>query len=291
MFEGLSIDAKCADALRLAVQKGRLSHAVVLEGADAETRLAAAKQLAGAIVCTGGEKPCGVCRACKKAASGNHPDIHLLEKDDKSAFIRVDAVRALREQAMLLPNDGDCSVFLVAEAQNMNVQAQNALLKMLEEPARHVHFILTAESKAALLETIRSRCTAYALRQNDRAVPQDASQAEQAAAAVLRGLCGNEFELLSACAVFQKDKALLLDTLPEIELLLRDALVCNTAAAPMTRDADLVHRLHGTFTAQKLMQLREAAGELLFAVRANANQNLTAASLSAMFYEIKERDG
>ena len=63
MFEGLSIDAKSAAALQQAVQNGRLSHAVILEGADAETRKAAAKELAQAIVCTGEVPPCGVCRA------------------------------------------------------------------------------------------------------------------------------------------------------------------------------------------------------------------------------------
>lgn len=291
MFEGLSIDAKSARALESAVQSGRLSHAVLLEGGDAETRLAAAKELARAIVCTGEEKPCGHCRACKKAQSDNHPDIHLLQKDEKSAFIKVDAVRALKEQAMLLPNDGEHSAFIVREAQFMNVQAQNALLKILEEPARHVHFLLTAESKAALLETIRSRVTDFDLGQSG-ALPQtqEGQAGEEAAAAVLRGLCADEFELLCACAVFQKDKALLQQALPAMELILRDALLCGSAAQPMTGETALALQLHRTLTPQKLLRLREKSGELLAAVRANANQNLTATALSALFYEIKERE-
>ncbi len=289
MFEGLSVDALCAEALTGAVNGGRLSHAVILEGGDAETRRLAALALAKAIVCTGTPKPCGVCRACKKADSGNHPDIHLLEKDEKSAFIKVDAVRTLKEQAMLLPNDGEQSVFLVLEAQFMNVQAQNALLKILEEPAAHVHFILTAESKAALLETIRSRATGYLLQQSVTAPPdQQAGQGAEAAAAVLRGLCGNEFELLSACAVFQKDKALMQQALPAMELLLRDALLFGTAAAPLAGDAALAKRLHGSFTEKQLLQMRTVVGELLEATRANANQNLTATALSALLYETKE---
>ena len=289
MFEGLAVDALCAEALKKAVNSGRLSHAVILEGGDPETRKKAANRLAGAIVCSGEEKPCGLCRACKKAASGNHPDIHLLEKDEKSAFIKVDSVRELKEQARLLPNDGERSVFIVFEAQFMNVQSQNALLKILEEPAAHVHFILTAESKAALLETIRSRATGYVLRQSVGAPPDEASnQGAEAAAAVLESLCGNEFELLSACAVFQKDKALLQQALPEMELLLRDALLCATAAAPLSRDPALAKRLYRSFTQPQLLRMRNIVGELSEATRSNANQNLTATALSALLYEIKE---
>ena len=289
MFEGLFVDSACAETLTHAVNSGRLPHAVILEGGDEETRRLAAKELAKAIVCTGAQKPCGGCRGCKKADSGNHPDIHLLEKDEKSAFIKVDAVRALKEQAMLLPNDGDHSVFIVLEAQNMNVQAQNALLKILEEPAGHVHFILTAESKAALLETIRSRATGYLLRQSDGAsTSEQAKQGAEAAAAVLKALCGNEFELLCACGVFQKDKALLQLALPAMELILRDALLCTTAASPLSQDAGLSQRLHNSFTQDQLLSMRELVGELMESTRSNANQNLTATALSALLYEIKE---
>ena len=290
MFEGCSIDKRCAEALSSAVRSGRLSHAVILEGGDDGTRFSVAKILAAALVCTGEEPPCGVCRACKKAQNGSHPDIHFLEKEEKSAFIKVDAVRALKEQAMLLPNDGEQSVFVIHEAQYMNVQAQNALLKILEEPAAHVHFLLTVQSRASLLETIRSRSTAYALLPFDAApASQEADKAKQAAADVLRGLCGNEFELLSACAVFQKDKALLQDALPVMELILRDALRFGSDTVPLTQEQALAGRLQQTFTPKKLLLLREIARDLLDATRANANQNLTATALSALFYEIKER--
>ena len=289
MFEGLSIDAKIAAALQQAVQNGRLSHAVILEGADAETRKAAAKELAQAIVCTGEVPPCGVCRSCKKAQSGNHPDIHFLEKDEKSAFLKVDAVRALKELAMLLPNDGERSVFVIGEAQFMNVQAQNALLKILEEPAKHVHFILTADSKSVLLETIRSRATSFSLQQSDVSPALQSEEGKEAARAVLQALCGTELDLLTACAVFQKDKTLLQAALGEMELILRDSLLSGTAAAKLTAEDALSQKLRGQFTTGKLLQMRAQLGELLSATRANANQNLTATALSALLYETKER--
>ncbi|MBQ7597690.1 MAG: hypothetical protein IJU56_03825 [Clostridia bacterium] len=289
MLEGLSVDPKSAAALQQAVQSGRLSHAVILEGADAETRKLAATQLAKAIVCTGDRPPCGVCRACKKAQSGNHPDIHFLEKDEKSAFLKVDAVRALKELAMLLPNDGERSVFVILEAQFMNVQAQNALLKILEEPAKHVHFILTADSKSILLETIRSRATSFSLQQSDVSPALQSEEGKQAARAVLQALCGTEFDLLTACAVFQKDKALLQAALGEMELILRDALLSGVAVQTLTEEHALAEKLRGQFTTGKLLQMRAQLGELLSATKANANQNLTATALSALLYETKER--
>ena len=76
--------------------------------------------------------------------------------------------------------------------------------------------------------------------------------------------------------------------LPAMELILRDALLCATAAAPLSQEAELSKHLHRSFTQSQLLRMRGVVGELLEATRSNANQNLTATALSSLLYEIKE---
>lgn len=113
--------------------------------------------LAAALLCAHG-RPCGTCNSCKKAEHGAHPDLIVVEDE-----IKVDDARRIRAEASVLPNDGDRKVFLITEADRMNPAAQNALLKVLEEPPRYCFFILLAQREEAILETIRSRCTRYHL--------------------------------------------------------------------------------------------------------------------------------
>lgn len=105
----------------------------------------------------GGSRPCGVCPACRKALAGAHPDIEEYGGDTSARSFHIDTVRALRENAFLAPNEAPYRVILLYEAQAMTEQAQNALLKILEEPPAHLLCILTCQNRAQLLPTIQSR--------------------------------------------------------------------------------------------------------------------------------------
>ncbi len=143
----------------------RLSHAYILA---APQELAV--QLAQLMLCRSpGRRPCGVCGDCRKAAAGIHPDLITVARqpDDKGRLRReivVGQIRAAAADSVVLPNEADCKVYLISEADKMNEQAQNALLKLLEEPPAHVRFILRADNPGALLDTIRSRCIELAVR-------------------------------------------------------------------------------------------------------------------------------
>lgn len=142
------------------VDAGRFPHAVLLEGDAGSGRRTLAMLLARAAVCTaaGDQRPCGRCAACRKSA---HPDVTMMGGDGKA--LSVDAVRRLRQEAVVMPNEAAYRVWIVVNAQDMTVQAQNALLKILEEPPAHVLFILTCENRTQLLETIRSRCVCFTM--------------------------------------------------------------------------------------------------------------------------------
>lgn len=150
---------KAKATLALGWKGGRLPHAVLLEGESGAGKKTFARLIAAAAVCSGEERPCGVCRHCAKAMEGVHPDIRLIDGGESAKNLNVDAIREIRSSASVRPNEAERKVYILADAQNMTVQAQNALLKVLEEPPKGVVFVLTCENRSALLETILSRVT------------------------------------------------------------------------------------------------------------------------------------
>ena len=155
-----------------------LSHAYLITG-QAEEAYAAARELAAAMLCTAPEgRPCGLCRNCRKSLRGIHPDIITVERltDDKGKprrEIYVDQVREIAQGALILPNEAEKKVYIVRDAGTMNPNAQNAFLKLLEEPPPFVSFILVADNAPQLLETVRSRCVAVKLKAEEPEPPAE----------------------------------------------------------------------------------------------------------------------
>ena len=146
------------------IRAGAFPHTCVLEGKDALHRRSAALYCASALLCTGegGSVPCGVCDACRKVASLRHPDVTVVSPAP-GAPVRVEDIRRVRTDAFVMPFEAEVKVVILEEAQTMNVQSQNALLKILEEPPERVYFLLTSPASSMLLPTVRSRCVAFPL--------------------------------------------------------------------------------------------------------------------------------
>lgn len=145
------------------------AHAYILSAQDPETALRRAKQLAAGLICEqGGGEPCGHCRHCRKALAGIHPDIIVTGRLDdgkgrQKREIGVDQIRQLAADAVVLPNEAGRKVYILHEADTMNLSAQNAALKLLEEPPAGAVFLLTAVNVDRLLPTVRSRCAEISL--------------------------------------------------------------------------------------------------------------------------------
>ena len=142
-------------AVRRAAEQGRLSHAIVLSGAGDLTD--AARFIAAAHVCEGTDRPCLRCRHCRKVLEGIHPDVSVI-RDTEHRELTVDAVRELRQDVYIRPNEAARKVYIIADSRQLNERDQNVLLKIVEEGPPYAAFIFCADSPAALLETIRSRC-------------------------------------------------------------------------------------------------------------------------------------
>lgn len=182
----------------------RLSHAYILSAPSPEESQRAAKRIAAAAVCSGqGKRPCGLCRSCRKAEAGIHPDIISLGRleDDKGRpkrEISVEQIRQMSLDAFVRPNEAERKIYIIREADTMNLSAQNAALKLLEEPPKGVVFLLCVSNAGKLLPTVRSRCVELAL--NGQAEAAD-EESVQTAKAYLRAVAsGDPAELCRWCS-------------------------------------------------------------------------------------------
>ncbi len=144
---------------RNAISMDKVSHAYILNGEDKSGKHMLAEAFAAALQCEEkGMEPCGNCRSCKQAAGRNQPDI-LYVSHEKPNTISVDDVRKqINDDIALKPYSSKFKIYIVDEAEKMNVQAQNALLKTMEEPPSYAVILLLTVNADSFLPTILSRC-------------------------------------------------------------------------------------------------------------------------------------
>lgn len=145
--------------LRRVVAGGRLAHALLLAGPPGIGKRLVADALAAMLLCEEkSEDACGRCASCRQFAAGSHPDLLVVVLPREKREIPIEKAREMNQFLRLQPLRGGRKVAVVDDAQLMNLAAQNALLKGLEEPPKDSVVILVANNADALLPTIRSRC-------------------------------------------------------------------------------------------------------------------------------------
>ncbi|MBQ7064654.1 MAG: DNA polymerase III subunit [Firmicutes bacterium] len=150
----------CVRHLRAQVLSGKVSHAYLVEGAEGAGKKTLCRQFARALVCQAPRngEACGRCDSCRVFLSENHPDVHYIRPDEKGNL----PVQMIREELVhdidILPYYEGRKVYVIEQAQNLSVQAQNVILKTIEEPPAYAVILLLAESVQSFLPTVRSRC-------------------------------------------------------------------------------------------------------------------------------------
>ena len=236
----------------------RIPQALVIEGPTGSGKKTLARLLAAGVLCGQG-LPCGGCTVCSLIAKDAHPDVTWVRLEKDKSALSVGEIREVRAQAYMPPQQSDRKVFVIAD--EMNVQAQNALLKVLEEPPAHAVFILLCEHHSKLIATVQSRVTVLSLGgvPYEEALPLLEKQgfidssatryryetggrligsmlqsvdeptvewqaAERCALALARG---KREEFLQAVAPIMGDRGHYPDTLTALYTLIRDGLVCQ----------------------------------------------------------------
>ena len=143
----------------------KVSHAYILTGEKGMGKKSLANAFALSLLCEkGGTEPCLECHSCRQVLSGNHPDL-IYVTHEKPASIGVEDVRSQINDTMAVrPYNGGYKIYIVDEAEKMTVQAQNALLKTIEEPPAYGVILLLTSNEDAFLSTILSRCVQLKLK-------------------------------------------------------------------------------------------------------------------------------
>lgn len=158
-FQDIIGQEQIKEHLQNAISAKKVSHAYIINGEKSSGKEFIAKVFAMALQCETGEvNPCQECHACKQALSDNQPDIIRLTHE-KPNTISVDDIRAqINNDVAIKPYSSPYKVYIINEAEKMTVQAQNAILKTLEEPPEYAVILLLTTNVNSLLPTILSRC-------------------------------------------------------------------------------------------------------------------------------------
>ena len=241
-FETLLGNGRLKENLIQSLSRGRISHFYLISGPEGSGKRTLARLLAAALVCREEQKPCGCCSQCRKVLEGNHPDVITVD-DPEHKTVAVRVVRQAREDVFIRPNEADRKIYIFP--QELGIEGQNALLKILEEPPSYGVFLLLTDNPDKLLPTVRSRCTELALQGLDETTlcgalrhefPDAAQEDLLAAAQRSGGWLGQARALLQgegpapqteslAQSFAERDYLLLPQTLAPMEKWKRDQLV------------------------------------------------------------------
>lgn len=146
------------NTIRSMVVKSRVVNSFLIFGEKGLGKKTAADYIAASLLCVQGKGiPCGECKSCKMILHKTHPDVVYASPSGKSGNYKIDTLREIVENAPVMPNESKFKIYIIADMDNTLVPAQNALLKLIEEPPDHCVIILTAGSRSSLLPTIISR--------------------------------------------------------------------------------------------------------------------------------------
>ena len=235
-FERLLGNEQLKENLRQSLAKGHASHFYLISGPVGSGKHTLAKLLSAALMCEKSNRPCLKCTACRKVMEDLHPDC-ITVTDPEHKTVPVKLVRQIRDDMFIRPNEGIRKIYIFP--QELGIEGQNALLKILEEPPSYGAYLLLTDNPEQLLPTVRSRCVPLALqplkaeslrRELKARFPEAENDTVSAVISRSGGFLGQAVTLLSDGA----------DTLPQTQAFLqayaqRDSLLLVQTLAPMEK--------------------------------------------------------
>ena len=157
MFNNIIGNEEKKKVLKSIVDSKNISHSYIFSGISGVGKFLFAKEFAKAILCLAeNDKPCNQCRACESFENLNNPDIIIIDEQEES--IKTEQIKELTSNVLEKPIQCSKKIYIINNSENMTKEAQNSLLKTLEEPPEYVIIILVTNNENLLLNTIKSRC-------------------------------------------------------------------------------------------------------------------------------------
>ena len=188
----------CEDILQQMYLQNRWPAAVTIEG-ETQQRWSILQKFVASVFCEQHDA-CGQCQACHLLASSSHPDFHLIKPEQDGHAIKIEQIRELIEICEHTPRLSNIQLVIIEHADALNINAANALLKLLEEPSLQTHFILLVDNHRLLLPTIRSRSWLLSA-EGGEDVP-DVSEKLNGLTPLLMGFLQNQVPLADLLAIF-----------------------------------------------------------------------------------------
>lgn len=262
----------------------RFPQTILITGNSGSGKWELANVIAKGLLCSCEQKkPCGVCMSCYKIERGFHPDLDIINFEERE--IPVSVSRDIRKKINIIPNDGQRRVFIIRHAHNMNVSAQNALLKTLEEPPKYAFFILSSDNSDKLLETIRSRCTKYNLVPSNDVI--DMTYIENVKGFLKGLICCDEYNMLLNAMSFEKlSKDEIFSVISLLQVVIRDSIfiangICNNLILDIGQT-----ELANVVSYERLLKLYDFLSSLVKKINENVALSIVCANLCASSYVI-----
>ncbi len=225
VFSGLFGNESTKERIARNLKNETLPHAFLIKGPAGSGKHTLALEIAAAVNCENrdgtGDFPCHVCRTCRRIFARQFTDLKFLQKPQDKSSVGVAEVRAFREDMFLSPSESDAKIYVLENAELLTTQAQNALLKILEEPPGRMYVFLLTESEEKILTTVKSRAqriatelfepdvlSRYLLQRSEEARSLNLRSGEEYRAVLLRagGTVGQALSLLDSNAVSAENK-------------------------------------------------------------------------------------
>ncbi|MBR3738750.1 MAG: hypothetical protein IKN26_08440 [Eubacterium sp.] len=311
-FESFVGNEKIKTQLGALLEAERFPHAIIIEGEEGIGKRTLSLEIALSLICKSEEeRPCRSCSACKKVLKHIHPDIYEYAAPDRARSFSVDIVRDIIEDAYVQPNEADYKIYILSNCQSMGAPAQNAILKILEEPPSYAVFILCTTNKSAMLETVLSRSVAISVEGVNceegarficEKLPEIDSNEAIRALTICNGNIGkaletlddgklkktveisnelavamiadNEYELIKACAVFEKDNQTLIASLTFLKSVLRDAMLFESGVSILSNQNQCAKLLASRLTKGMLLKMINVCDNIISLAKGNGNNAL-----------------
>ena len=273
----VSLPESAAASFDRLIKSGTYPHSSVLTGNDEQKLLDVAFDLAGALVCSGEDAPCGECANCVKSQKHIHPDIKVISPQEKRKSVNMEECREMIMDSFIMPNEAERKVYIITSAHTLDERVQNSLLKTLEEPPQYAYFILLCINSSALLGTVLSRVSVFPVGNSEQDDTAD-EKVKEITDNIIRALFDiNEIELIRASVPLDRDRRLFKSVMEQFRLEVNASLRAKNGLG--TDGSGMASR----FTAQELYNLDEIAASLISAAERNANERLLITLMSARF--------